>query len=129
MNAELKVQEAIYRMFSQSPGIGYSVFDHTPQNQAYPYVVIGDDNVQAFDTKTFNGFEVSVVIHTWSQKPGREEIKTMQGAIYNALHTENIEVEGYNNVYCLFEFSESLLEDDGLTRHGIQRFNVIITAE
>jgi hypothetical protein len=129
MSAELKVQQAILALLSQSPGIGYSVFDHTPDNQAYPYVVIGDDNVQPFDTKTFNGFELSVVIHTWSQYAGRKEIKTMQGLIYSALHNEAIEVAGYNTVLCQFEFSETFVEDDGRTRHGIQRFNVIITLE
>lgn len=129
MSGELEVQKAILHYLTQSPDLGYNVFDHTPDNQQYPYIVIGEDNAQAFDTKTFNGFEVSVVIHTWSQKLGRKEIKTMQGAIYNALHNRQLAIDGFNFVLCLFEFSETILEDDGRTRHGIQRFNLIITAE
>jgi hypothetical protein len=129
MSAELEIQKAILHYLTQSPNIGYNVFDHTPDNEAYPYVVIGDDNAQSFDTKTFNGFEVSVVIHTWSQYLGRKQIKEMQGAIYSALHNQQLAIGGYNFVLCQLEFSETILEDDGRTRHGIQRFNLIITAE
>jgi hypothetical protein len=86
--------------------------------------VIGDDTAVPFDTKTSTGFEFSVVLHTWSQKRGKKEIKEMQGAIYDLLHLSTIAVAGYDTVMCEFEFEESFLEDDGVTRHGVQRFNL-----
>jgi len=129
MNAELKIQEAIFGLLSGSPGVDYEVYDDVPQDGTYPYIVIGEASSGEFDTKTFNGFETGVVIHSWSRYDGRQEVKEMMGAVYAALHNVLIEVEDFNTVLCLFEFSETLLEDDGITRHGIQRFNLVINEE
>lgn len=129
MSGQLQIQRAIYEMFAQSPGVGYSVYDDVPQDTDYPYIVIGDDTSEPFDSKTFDGFEVSVVIHSWSRYSGKKQVKEMMGAVYNLLHNQQITVPDYHFVLCLLEFEETFLEDDGVTRHGIQRFNFIITDE
>lgn len=133
MNAELQVQEAIYNRLTDSPGLSLDfaveVFDHVPQDSEYPYIKIGRASSQEFDTKSFNGFEVSVLIDSWSRYDGNKQIEEMMGAIYEILHNQFIPVEGYNFIHCLFEFSEMITEDDGHTRHGIQRFNLLISQE
>lgn len=133
MSAELEVQRAIYARLNESPGIdlGYpvGVFDHVPQDEDYPYIKIGRISAEEFDTKTHNGFELAVIVDIWSRYDGNEEIEEIMGAVYNVLHNQSIHVEGYNFVNCLWEFSEMITEDDGHTRHGIQRFNLIITQE
>ena len=128
MNAELAVQKTIYDVLTaNSPS--YSVYDDVSQDSAFPYYVIGDSTSNDFDTKTFNGLQTTVYIHSWSRYHGKKEIKEMMGAAYAALHNQTLTVTGYNFVHCLYEFSEYFLEDDGITRHGIQRFNLIITEE
>lgn len=130
MNAELEVQKAIYSLLTgQSPPISYPVYDDVPEDTSYPYVNIGEATSNQWDSKTFNGFETSIVIHSWSRYSGRKEIKEIMGTIYDILHDQSITVTGYNTVLCLFEFSETFLEDDGVTRHGVQRFNLIINEE
>jgi hypothetical protein len=130
MNAELEIQKALYNLFTEgSPAVGYDTYDDTPQGANYPYVVIGEATSEAFDSKTFNGFETAVIIHTWSRFNGREQIKEMMGSVYDLLHDTYLPVTGYNTALCLFEFSETFLENDGITRHGIQRFNLINTKE
>ena len=128
MNAELAIQKAVYDILvANSPS--YDVYDDVPQNADYPYYVIGESTSEEFDTKSFNGFETSVIVHSWSRYNGRKEVKEMMGTAYALLHNQSITVTGYNRVNCLFEFSETFLEDDGETRHGIQRFNLTITEE
>jgi hypothetical protein len=133
MSAELEVQRAIYIRLNESPGLdldyAVGVFDHVPQDEDYPYICLEGQTAQEFDTKTFNGFEVPVLVHSWSRYDGNKEIAEIMGAVYDALHNQSVHVEGYNFVHCLWEFSEMLTESDGLTRHGIQRFNLLITQE
>lgn len=128
-NAELEVQRTIYQTLSGDTTLGndiQGVFDHVPQNQAFPYVVIGDDTQIQWDTDDQNGHEVTVTLHTWSRYEGREQVKRIMGRIYDLLQSQNLSVSGYNTVYVLFEFSETLLDPDGLTRHGVQRFRFVI---
>lgn len=110
------------------------VFDHIPQREAAPYVVIGDDTSIDFDTKTSNGWEVTLTIHCWDfEKAGRKGVKTIMGHIYDALHKSetNITVSGFSLVmiYCEFQqtFQETAIEGaNDHYYHGVQRFRAII---
>jgi len=130
MSFELAVQSAIYtRLNSQ---LGYNVYDSVPQqvdsSQGFPFVTIGEDTLNEWDTDEQNGADVTITIHTWSRYYGRKETKEMQGAIYTALHRQqtNLSYSGYLFVDCFFLSSESFLDTDGQTRHGVQTFRVII---
>jgi len=124
MSAELEIQKAIYSALDSALSI--NVYDNVPDNAAAPYVVIGDDTVAEFDTDGERGFEATVTIHTWSTYRGRSQVKEIMSAVYNALHRADLTVQGYNLLGCDFEFSETFLESDGVTRHGVQRFRILI---
>ena len=102
------------------------VLDHATQDEAFPYVVIGDDTHNPLDTHSTQGSDSTITIHTWSRYRGKKETKEIQREIYNALHRYSLVVAGVDTVDCQFEFGESLLDEDGLTRHGIQRFRVLL---
>jgi hypothetical protein len=138
MNAELELQKAIYDVLSNDYALGQlvtGVYDSVPQaadagsDLPFPFVTIGDDTAIDWDTDTSVGKEATLTIHSWSRYRGRSEVKQIQGAIYEALHLSNLSVVGYTTVLCLSEFSESLVDPDGLTRHGVQRFRVILDKE
>lgn len=133
MSAELNLQTAIYDKLTNDSALMAlitAVYDHVPQNaaseddSAFPYVVIGDDNVDAWDTDTETGFEFVITIHTWSRYRGRKETKQVQGAIYDALNRQSLTVTGFTVLDVLFLESESFLDADGITRHGISEFNI-----
>jgi len=130
VSAELAVQQAVYaRLNSQ---LSVPVYDHVPQpadsgdDSMFPYVAIGDDTGIEWDTDTSDGWEITLTIHSWSRTRGRLEVKTLQGEIWDALHRHDLAVQGYRTVFCYSEFSETFLEADGLTRHGVQRFRIVI---
>jgi hypothetical protein len=138
MNAELEIQKAIYDALSNDYALGQivtGVYDSVPQaldagnDSAFPFVTVGDDTAIDWDTDTSVGKEATVTIHSWSRYRGRAEVKQIQGAIYEALHLSQLNVVGYTTVLCLSEFSESMVDPDGLTRHGVQRFRIIIDKE
>jgi hypothetical protein len=111
------------------------IYDHVPQGQEAPYVVIGDDTAIDFDTKTHNGWEVTLTIHCWDfEVAGRKSVKTLMKHIYEALHNcENaVVVAGVSLIFLRCEFQhtyqEQAIEGAGdHYYHGVQRFRALIT--
>jgi hypothetical protein len=124
MSAELEIQKAVFNRLNTS--LNVPVYDNVPDNAQAPYVVIGDDTLTEYDTFGELGFEATVTIHSWSVYRGRKQVKEIMGSIYDALHRAELTVTGYNLIGCDCEFSETFLESDGVTRHGVQRFRILI---
>lgn len=124
------LQQAIYSRLAGFAAlvalVGARVYDRVPPSTAFPYVVIGDDTAVPFDTHSSVGARHTVTIHVWSRDGGRDETKRIQQAIYDALHRNALVVAGAETVNCEWEFSESFLEQDGLTRHGVMRLAVVL---
>jgi hypothetical protein len=118
-----EIQTAIYEAVA---AIGYPTYDDVPQVTAYPYIVVGDDRSIPFDTDNSVGSETTCTIHVWSQYRGRKEVKEIMRSVYQALHRANLTITGGHLVECQAEFEESFLDPDGLTRHGVIRFRLIV---
>ena len=102
------------------------VYDFVPENTAFPYVKLGEDTVIDNGTKTLQGNEHTLVVHTFSRYRGSKEIKDIMARIYTVLHESSLTVSGASLVNLRFEFSDVLKENDGLTTHGLQRFRAIV---
>lgn len=124
--SEWNIQRAIYGQLNGV--ISVPVYDFVPQDTAYPYVTIGDDTAVAWDTFTETGLEATLTIHTWTRDRGRKATKDIQKEIYDILHRATFGVSGGDMVGIDFEFSETLLDPDGHTHHGIQRFRILYDA-
>jgi len=101
------------------------VFDHAPQGSAFPYLVIGQVSATPFDTKTESGLDQSLTLHTWSRHRGLKETKDIMAAVADALDGQSLTVSGHALVLLRFEFAATVVDDDGLTRHGVQRFRAL----
>lgn len=131
---ETAVQKAIYEKLIANADIisnAIPVYDAVPQpvtveNTDFPQIVIGEDSYAALDTDTENMNMVSITIHTWSRYRGRAETKEIQGYIYNSLQRAALSQPGFKFVTIMQSGSESFLDSDGLTRHGVQTFTLII---
>lgn len=114
---------------------GGKIYDHVPQGMDAPYVVIGEDTAIDADTKSNNGWEVTLTIHCWDfEKAGRKSIKTIMGHIYDALHNSegDIAVSGFTLVYIRQEYADNFQDTtiEGANDHyyhGVQRFRALIT--
>jgi hypothetical protein len=129
-DASNALQVAIYNRLTNE--LSVPVYDHVPQaddagaDAAFPYVTIGEDSLEQYDTDTSDGFNGTVVIHVWSRHRGRKEVKSIQGEIYDALHRHNLQVAGYHTILCYYLNSTSFMDVDGLTRHGVSQFRVLL---
>lgn len=129
MSFEVAVQNAVIDALKASApllALVKGVFDNVPQSTAFPYVTVGEDNHTEWDTDEIIGSDCSITVHTWSRKRGRGETKNIQGHIYNALHRAELSHAGYRFDSVNFETSNSFMDADGLTRHGVQTFRVLI---
>lgn len=118
-----EIQAAIY---SKVSAIGWPTFDHVPQESTFPYIVIGDDTSVPWDTDDSIGSETTCTVHIWSRHRGRKEVKEIMRTVYEALHRAEFAIIGGQLVECVAEFAESFVDVDGLTRHGVIRFRLIV---
>lgn len=135
MSFETALQSALYSALSGDIALSalvVGVYDDVPQpvdagdSSAFPYVTIGESVHTGWDTDTSSGDDASVTVHVWSRYSGRAETKQIQGAIYDVLHRSNLAVTGYATVSVDWEQSESFLDSDGQTRHGVQTFRILL---
>lgn len=134
MSFETVAQEIVFTALSAG-SIGANVYDDVPYlpegmpGQNFPYVVIGDDTTAPWDTDETLGKEVNITLHIWSRAAGFKETKLIMGNIYDTLNRGSLSKAGYNVVDCLCEFTETVRDPDGETRHGIMRFKLTIQKE
>jgi hypothetical protein len=130
------LQLAVYnRLVAQLPTI--NIYDDSPGQPDgkpavnFPYIVLGDDTGVPWDTDDVLGTEATITLHVWSRYRGKKECKTLLGLIYTALHRQaaNLSATGYTFVDCLFEFSTVMDQNDGITRHGVCRYRLLIEKE
>ena len=130
-DSQWALQKAVYSaLAADAPlqaliGATPRVYDHVPQESMFPYVVIGDATALENDTKTTDGMEQTLTLHTWSRYRGLKEAKQIMGAIVDALDQTSLSVTGHSLTLLRFEFSDTFLDADGLTRHGVQRFRAL----
>lgn len=124
-------QQLIYNTLKA--GLTANVFDDVPDQppgmpaSSFPYVVIGYDDVNSFDTDTWTGSRIDVEIHVWSTYEGKAEAKGIMEEIYGLLHRQRLSVSGAAVVDCLHTFST--IPEVGYTKyvHGITRYRLTIT--
>jgi hypothetical protein len=126
-----ELQKAVFTKISAASitGIGsvaVGVYDHVPTGTAYPYISLGEETAINIGTKDKDGNEHTLTLHVWSQYQGRREIKEIMQSIYTQLHDTDISVTGASFVNIKQEFETTLMEVDGITRHGIIRFRAVV---
>ena len=105
------------------------IYSAVPQGDAEPaFVTMDGFRANRNDTDTETGFDGTIDVHVWTEYEGWKELCTLQTTIYNAMHRTALTVTGHAVIDVQQEFSEMRRDPDGITKHGIQRFRVIIEA-
>ena len=111
------------------------VFDFVPEDIEPPYVLIGDDTVIDWSTKTNNGWDTTLNIHCWDfEKAGKKSVKGIMSVIYDALQRQeaSITVSGFTLVEFRWDGFEHTMQDPSVQGqgdrfyHGIQRYRALI---
>ncbi len=103
-----------------------SIFDHVPAGSDLPYISIGELRTRPFDTQQSQGMEVQATIHSYARGKGSKDLKNIMTMIRQSLHYVDFAVTGQSLILCQETESDIALDADGETRHGVQRFRIII---
>jgi uncharacterized protein DUF3168 len=133
-DASWLLQKAIFKTLDQ--GLSTPVFDSVPPGPAFPYVTIGDDVSIDGSSKIESGQEFACQVHVWSRQRGRKEVKEIIDAIDDLLHQQPLPIEPSGSpptpLYAVIDVwrdgSQTLVDPDGLTMHGIAAFRIKICA-
>jgi len=130
-DGRLALQKSIYSALTSNAtlmGKVTGVFDFIPDNQAYPFVQIGEIDFNPFDTHTENGFSGTLQINVWDRpgSRGRAPIHDLNNDIYDTLHLAEPVIAGFSTLSFRFDFSQILVDQDAVTYHGINRFSFIL---
>lgn len=121
----IALQSALTTALSPTP-----VYDAVPpsadHSAAFCYVTLNDIQAIDWSTKTFAGQDFAVNIHVWSSYRGNKEVQEKFDLIHAALNNAALTVTGASTVICRYEASNIFLDPDGLTRHGVQRFRIVL---
>jgi hypothetical protein len=124
------LQERIYSTLngdSTLTNLITGVFDSVPDGQTLPVVIIGPQSTSDNGSKTLDARDYVFNVDVYSDYRGMKEIKNIQKEIYRLLHESSLSVSGGSFVDCRCEFTTDILEDDGITRHGVMRFRAFVT--
>jgi Protein of unknown function (DUF3168) len=129
--ASWALQKAVYDALTANADLTAAVsgvYDHVPADTSFPYVTIGETTIADWSSKSFDGQAHALTLHIWSRARGRKEAKEIMALLYDTLHDAALVVEGQELVNLRFDFGQTLLDADGLTVHGFQRYRAVTRA-
>lgn len=88
------VQKALYTRLDAA--LVESVYNSPPSAEAYPYVVIGDDEILEESTADGRVIETIISVDVYSDADSNVEVKTITGAIQNDLTNTVIDLSADN---------------------------------
>jgi hypothetical protein len=114
--ARLKADSTLEALLAPSILDGTSgVFNDVPDNQAYPYIDIGENSTEKpWNTiggaTTGIGFDDRIVLHICSRYQGNTEGSLILKEVMRLLNFYDLTVTGYNSVLCSFDSVKCLKE-------------------
>lgn len=105
------------------------VYDHVPQDTAYPFVVIGQDEIRDLSNLEKEGTEHRLSFRIYSREAGRKEASSIMERIVALMHTDALTITGQTILASRFTSSNIALEKDGATYTGTLNFRVVMVSE
>ena len=71
--------------------------------------------------------EANINLHIGSRYRGTKELRGLMDKCYAALHFVDLTLTNGQSVLCQFTRHDIVTDSDGITRHGVMRFNLLIS--
>lgn len=129
--AAWELQKAVFKRLnedSQLMSLVTAVYDFVPEEAEFPYVSIGEQTDVPFNTKFTVGENRTLVLHGWSDYPGKKQGYEINNLMLQALTKSPIQLEGG---FSLQDFRKepgsTVFQDiDGRTYHSVLRVRFYI---
>lgn len=105
------------------------VFDAVKPDKPFPYVTIGEATAIPYRSMQQFGEECTITLHIWSQYNGFKEAAEILDRLNRILADTVFSVPGWEMTACYYDFSETLRDPDGVTRHIPVRYRIQLQGE
>lgn len=100
------------------------VFDHVPEKQAYPYVVVGEATETPLGAHDRFGARATVTLHIWSTYHGFQEALQVRADLMRLLDHQPIDVGDHDLVAVRHAQTVTMRDPDADLRHVAVRFAI-----
>ncbi|WP_336800803.1 DUF3168 domain-containing protein [Kaistia sp. MMO-174] len=115
----------LHAIVAAVPVLGGRVYDMPPASALYPYVTIGEIQVNADLADCYAGSESFADVHVWSRAVGFPEAKGIADQIRSALHDADLALSGHSLELLQFRDARTLRDPDGITSHIAMTFRAL----
>ncbi|AOY76917.1 DUF3168 domain-containing protein [Clostridium formicaceticum] len=81
-------QRGMYELLIANKEIDCGVYDFIAEDEDMPFIVIGEDRAIDWNTKTWDGKEITTTIHIWAEKRSISHTKKLLDLIESTLKTD-----------------------------------------
>ena len=124
-DASLALQIALYARLSAVEGVSYEVWDNRTAAGNKPYLIIGEDTLDADDTTCDYGYSGSALIRCFAEGSERDPSKTLSAQVLEILRPK-LDVQGFQVVTWTYEGTVTQAEENGLAHQRIISFRVLM---
>lgn len=102
------------------------IFDHLPEGQAYPYVVLGEWTETPANSHDRFGRSSVLTLHVWSQYRGFAQAYEIGARVMAVLDHQPLPVEGLRHIATRYEMGLTLTDPEppGDIRHLVQTYRI-----
>lgn len=92
----------------------------------FPLIWTEEPSNDDWSTKTEDGISATVALHIGSRYNGTAEIRQLKKRVYELLNNQPLTLSEGKAVLVVYEGDRTFFDDDGVTRHCVMQFNVIV---
>lgn len=127
MNLFSDYKAAVFAALNADPLLNGRVFQVLENSQPWPKVFFEDSGAVDWSDNCDSGLSAEVALHVGSKYGGDKEINEFFDSIYKRLHRANLVLSMSQCVLCQYVRHDIMLESDGVTRHGVIRFQLLVS--
>jgi hypothetical protein len=109
--------------------VGTKIYNNVPKNTSPPYLRVQWSEAQDMEDKTANSQFISGTLSFdfWTENFGDKDVLDMMNHLTDEFHLSPLTLtQGSTNLLITREGYNTFLEGDGLSRHGVITFNLLI---
>lgn len=122
------IQKALYAILTGNADLMAlitGVFDHVPQNQAFPYITFGTRTETRLDSMGTWGKDTTFEINIWTQAAGFKQTEDILEKVNTVIGDyPSLAVTGWTTICCRFENAVTMEDPDGETKRIAARYRI-----
>jgi hypothetical protein len=122
-DAEFELRQAIWNRLNGA--LAWRIYDDVPDESIPPYIEIGEADTIDASVKGRPCQQMTISFHLWSLERSWKQVTSMANDILTALTVTNsqspsaLSLTNFNIVLSKLENKRNMIDQDGLTRHGV----------